>query len=67
MTANTVYDVFLALPSEEREKLIVLVNQEKKKNSFDLRNKKTKPISITRQEAIDYLLATVFKPKKTTS
>ena len=60
MNANTVYDIFLALPPEEREKFILLVKEQEIKTSFKLRRQKSK---FTKQDAIDYLLATVFKPK----
>lgn len=60
MNANTVYDVFLALPPEEKEKFIVLVKAQELKISFKLRKQKDK---FTKQDAIEYLLATVFKPK----
>ena len=63
MNANTVYEVFLALPSEEKEKFIVLVNGEKIKTPFNLEKKKNKDATFTKQDAISYLLATVFKPK----
>ena len=63
MNANTVYDVFLALPPEEKEKFIVLVKGQEVKPSYDLRKKKSKKATFTKQDAIDYLLATVFKPK----
>jgi hypothetical protein len=63
VTANTVYEVFKALSPEERQKLIVLVteNQNTTRNKAP-RTKKAK-IEFTKQDAIDYLLATVFKPK----
>jgi hypothetical protein len=63
MNANTVYDVFLALSQEEREKFIVLVKEQEVKTSFDLRKRKSKKTIFTKQDAINYLLATVFKSK----
>ena len=63
MNANTVYDVFLALPPEEKEKFIVLVKGQEIKTSFDFRKKRNKKATFTKQDAIDYLLVTVFKPK----
>ena len=63
MNANTVYGVFLALPPEEKEKFIVLVKGQEVKAPFDLRKEKSKKIPFTKQDAINYLLATVFKPK----
>ncbi|WP_284651342.1 hypothetical protein [Flavobacterium terrisoli] len=63
MNASTVYDVFLALPQEEREKFIVLLDKHHKKVFIDVRMKKSKKVKFTKQDAIEYLLATVFKPK----
>ncbi len=63
MNANTVYDVFLALSPEEKEKFIVLVKGQEAKASIDFRKKKSEKTTFTKQDAIDYLLATVFKPK----
>lgn len=63
MNANTVYEVFLALSPEEKEKFIVLVKGQEVKPSYDLRKKKSKKATFTKQDAIEYLLATVFKPK----
>ena len=63
MNANTVYEVFLALSPVEKEKFIVLVKGQEVKPSYDLRKKKSKKATFTKQDAIEYLLATVFKPK----
>ena len=63
MNANTVYEVFLALSPDEKEKFIVLINEQKLKPSFDLRKRKSKPAKFTKEDAIEYLLATVFKHK----
>lgn len=63
MNANTVYEVFLALPPEEKEKFIVLVKEQEAKPKYDFRVKKTKKVKFTREDAIEYLLANVFKPK----
>ena len=63
MNANTVYEVFLALTPEEKDKFILKVKEEELKTSFDLR-KKSKPAKFTEEDAIKYLLATVFKSKK---
>ena len=63
MNANTVYEVFLALTPKEKEKFIALINEQKLKPSFDIRKRKSKPAKFTKQDAINYLLATVFKPK----
>ncbi|SHF41545.1 hypothetical protein SAMN05444377_10879 [Flavobacterium fontis] len=63
MTANTVYEVFLALSPEEREKFIVLVKGQEEKPKYDFRKKRRKKVKFTKEDAIEYLLATVFKPK----
>jgi len=63
MTASTVYEVFLALPSEEKEKFIVLVTEEKSKTSIDFKKSKRQKNTFTQQDAVDYLLATLFKSK----
>ena len=63
MTANTVYDVFLALSPEEKEKFIVLVKGQEVKPKYDFTKKKNKNVKFTKEDAIEYLLATVFKPK----
>ena len=42
MTANTVYDVFLALSQEEKEKFIVLVKGQEVKRKYDFTKKKIK-------------------------
>ncbi len=63
MTANTVYDVFLALSPEEKEKFIVLVKEQEVKPKYDLKKQKSKKVKFTKQDAIDYLLANVFKPR----
>ncbi len=63
MTANTVYDVFLALSPEEKEKFIVLVKEQEVKPKYDFTKKKSKKVKFTKEDAIEYLLATVFKPK----
>ncbi|SFE67548.1 hypothetical protein [Flavobacterium xueshanense] len=67
MTANTVYDIFLALPEMERQRHIELVNEYKRKedNKYAIiPKKKKKEFSYTRQDAIDYLLKNVFCTKK---
>lgn len=63
MNANTAYEVFLALTPEEKDKFIRLIKEQELKTSFDFR-KKSKPAKFTKEDAINYLLATVFKPKK---
>jgi hypothetical protein len=67
MTANTVYDIFLALPETERQRHIALVNEYKRKedNKYAiLSKKKKKEFSYTQQDALDYLLKNVFCAKK---
>ena len=67
MNANTVYDIFLALPEMERLRHIELVNEYK--NKVEVKNstpfkKKKKELLYTKQDAIDYLLKNVFTSKK---
>ena len=67
MTANTVYDIFLALPEMERQRHIELVNEYKRKEDtkFSKLSKTTKKVfSYTQQDALDYLLKNVFCTKK---
>lgn len=67
MTANTVYDIFLALPETERQRHIALVNEYKRKednNHSILPKKKKKEFTYTQQDALDYLLKNVFTSKK---
>ena len=67
MTANTVYDIFLALPESERQRLIALVNEYKRKEDTKfskLFKTKEKVFSYTQQDALDYLLKNVFTSKK---
>jgi hypothetical protein len=61
--ANTVYDVFLALPDQEKELLVVLVNDYKFKTKAVL-NKTKKKLNYTKNDAIDFLLKTIFTSKK---
>ena len=66
MNANTVYDIFLALPETERLRHIELVNEYKTKmetKNFEFKKKK-KELSYTQQDAMDYLLKNVFTSKK---
>ena len=63
MNAYTVFEVFLALAPDEKDKFIALINEQKLKPSFDIRKRKSKPAKFTKEDAINYLLATVFKPK----
>jgi hypothetical protein len=67
MTANTVYDIFLALPESERQRHIALVNEYKRKEGAKLSmrsKKKKKEFTYTKQDAIDYLFKNVFTSKK---
>jgi hypothetical protein len=67
MTANTVYDIFLALPEMERQRHIALVNEYKRKEDtkFSILPKtKKKEFTYTKQDALDYLLKNVFCTKK---
>jgi hypothetical protein len=67
MNANTVYDVFLALPEVEKQRHIQLVNEynTERKNKLQLvYKKKNKKFQFTKQDAIDYLLKSVFTSNK---
>ena len=68
MNANTVYDVFLALPEMEKQRHIELVieyNSKKTKQlKIALNKKKKNETKFTEQDAIDYLLKSVFYSKK---
>lgn len=69
MNANTVYDVFLALPEMEKQRHIQLVTEYniKKEKKLEIAYKKKKnEVKFTRQDAIDYLLKNVFNSKKKT-
>jgi hypothetical protein len=63
MNAHTVFEVFLALTPDEKYKFIALINEQKSKTSPEIRKRKSKPAKFTKEDAINYLLATVFKPK----
>lgn len=67
MNANTVYDVFLALPEVEKQRHIQLVTDynSKKDNQLKIAYKKKKnEVQFTKHDAIDYLLKNVFTSKK---
>jgi hypothetical protein len=67
MNANTVYDVFLALPEVERQRHIQLVTDYNSKKDNQLKiayRKKKNEVQFTKQDAIDYLLKNVFTSKK---
>jgi hypothetical protein len=70
MNANTVYDVFLALPEVEKQRHIQLVTEYNLRNDNQLKiafNKKKNEVKFTKQDAIDYLLKNVFASKKNKS
>ncbi|MEY4834781.1 MAG: hypothetical protein RI980_896 [Bacteroidota bacterium] len=70
MNANTVYDVFLALPEVEKQRHIQLVTEYNLRNDNQLKiafNKKKNEVQFTKQDAIDYLLKNVFTSKKNNS
>jgi hypothetical protein len=70
MDANTVYDVFLALPEVEKLRHIQLVTEynSKKENQLKIAFKKKKnEVQFTKHDAIDYLLKNVFTSKKNNS
>ncbi len=70
MNANTVYDVFLALPEVEKQRHIQLVTEYNLRNDKQLKiafNKKKNEVQFTKQDAIDYLLKNVFTSKKNNS
>ena len=67
MNANTVYDVFLALPEMEKQRHVQLVNEYNSKIDNQLKiayRKKKNVVQFTKQDAIDYLLKNVFASKK---
>ena len=67
MNANTVYDVFLALPEVEKQRHIQLVNEYNAKKEIKhiaRYTKKKSAIPYTKQDAMDYLLKNVFTSKK---
>ncbi|UOK42526.1 MULTISPECIES: hypothetical protein [Flavobacterium] len=63
MTANTVYDVFKALPHEEQLRLIALVNEHKLSIEIPKKKKEKKPPIISKEAAIDYLMKNIFSKK----
>ena len=70
MVANTVNDVFLALPEVEKQRHIQLVTEYNLRNDNQLKiafNKKKNEVQFTKQDAIDYLLKNVFASKKNKS
>ena len=69
MKANVAYEVFKALSDEEKGYFMTLVqNDEYNLRIVTPKNKKTKRVLISEQEAIELLLKTVFsKPQKRNS
>jgi len=70
MNANTVYDVFLALPEVEKQRHIQLVTEYNSKKEKQLKiafRKKKNEVRFTKKDAIDYLLKNVFTSKKNKS
>jgi hypothetical protein len=69
MKANVAYEVFKALSDEEKGYFMTLVqNDEYNLRIVTPKNKKTKRVLISKQEAIELLLKTVFsKPQKRNS
>lgn len=63
MTANTAYDVFLALSEKEREKFLLLVDKHKTQIKVEFKKNK-KSAKISKEEAIDYLIKNIFSSKK---
>ena len=69
MKANVAYEVFKALSDEEKGYFMTLVqNDEYNLRIVTQKNKKTKKVLISKQEAIELLIKTVFsKPKNRNS
>jgi len=65
MKANVAYEVFKALSEEEKGHFMTLVqNDEFNLKTIVKKERRTKKVLITKQEAINHLLKTVFsKPK----
>lgn len=61
MIAENIYTIAMHLPEKELERLYIMLG--KKAKQFP-KKKKSKQSSITKEEALQYLLATVFKVKK---
>jgi hypothetical protein len=67
MNANTVYDIFLALPETERQRHIELVNEYNNKLETKhsiLAKTKKEQLVYTKQNAMDYLIKNVLLQKK---
>jgi len=63
MTANTVYDVFKALPTAEQLRLIALVNEHKIVIETPKEKKEKKPPIISKEAAMEYLMKNIFSKK----
>lgn len=60
MTAEEVYSIAIHLPEKELKKLYTMLGN---KININPKFKKKKKQTLTRQEAIDYLLKSVFSKK----
>lgn len=69
MTANVVYEVFKALSEQEKGHFMALVqNDEFNSSKPPKKRKRTKKVLLTEQDAMKYLLTSVFtKSKKNNS
>tara|TARA_Y100000817_G_C16766418_1_gene504053 strand:+ start:33 stop:245 length:213 start_codon:yes stop_codon:yes gene_type:complete len=63
LTSNTAYEVFLALSNEEREKFLMLITKHQASISNKL-SKKRNTIDFNKDDAIKYLIETIFKKSK---
>ena len=66
MNANTVYDIFLTLPEQEKQSHVDLVNgyNTKKESNYCIPTKtKKKNFTYIEQDANDYVLKHVFTSK----
>lgn len=66
MTANVVYEVFKALSEQEKGHFMTLVQNDGFNSSTpSKKRKRTKKVLITEQDAMKYLLTSVFTKSKT--
>lgn len=63
MTANTVYDVFKALPTAEQLRLIALVNEHKITVEIPKKQKLKKQPILSKEAAMEYLMKNIFSKK----
>lgn len=61
MIAENIYTIAMHLPEKELERLYIMLS--KKAKQFP-KKRKAKQSSLTKEEALQYLLATVFKAKE---